>query len=90
MFVADPSYRTRLVNCSLATIPVDLVSAQDGLYYYPLARTVIGGLTASTFLTLVILPYIYVLFDNLSFWASKVWQASEPAVAAVANPVDTS
>ncbi len=32
--------------------------------------------------TLVILPYIYVLFDNLSVWARKVWRASEPAVAA--------
>jgi HAE1 family hydrophobic/amphiphilic exporter-1 len=53
----------------------------DGLYYYPLARTVIGGLTASTFLTLVILPYIYVLFDNLAEWWRKVWRASAPAPA---------
>lgn len=59
----------------------------DGHYYYPLARTVIGGLTASTFLTLVILPYIYVLFDNLAEWAREVWRASEPAgVVATTEP----
>ena len=64
----------------LALVPMAIGRTElDGLYYYPLARTVIGGLTASTFLTLVILPYIYVLFDNLSEWARKVWRASKPA-----------
>ena len=64
----------------LALVPMAIGRTElDGLYYYPLARTVIGGLTASTFLTLVILPYIYVLFDNLAEWARKVWKASEPA-----------
>jgi HAE1 family hydrophobic/amphiphilic exporter-1 len=63
----------------LALVPMAIGRTElDGLYYYPLARTVIGGLTASTFLTLVILPYIYVLFDNLAEWARNVWRASEP------------
>ncbi len=63
----------------LALVPMAIGRTElDGLYYYPLARTVIGGLTASTFLTLVILPYIYVLFDSLAVWARKVWRASEP------------
>jgi len=30
----------------------------------PLARTVIGGLTASTFITLVVIPVIYSLFEQ--------------------------
>ncbi|HSF20360.1 MAG TPA: efflux RND transporter permease subunit [Vicinamibacteria bacterium] len=61
----------------LALVPMALGRAElDGLYYFPLARTVIGGLTASTFLTLVILPFIYVLLDNLSLWARKVWSAA--------------
>ncbi len=64
----------------LALVPMAVGRTElDGLYYYPLARTVVGGLTASTFLTLVILPYIYVLFDSLSVWARKVWRDSEPA-----------
>ena len=61
----------------LALVPMALGKAGvTGLYYFPLARTVIGGLTASTLLTLVILPFIYVLLDNLSVWAGKVWRAS--------------
>ena len=36
----------------LALVPTAIGRTElDGLYYYPLARTVIGGLTASTFLT---------------------------------------
>jgi HAE1 family hydrophobic/amphiphilic exporter-1 len=69
----------------LALVPMAIGRTElDGLYYYPLARTVIGGLTASTFLTLVILPYIYVLFDNLAEWARNVWKASE-SVGVVRN-----
>jgi len=64
----------------LALIPMALGrSGLGGLYYYPLARTVIGGLTASTVLTLVILPFIYVLFDSVAEWAGGVWRASAPA-----------
>ena len=59
----------------LALVPMAIGrTGLTGLYYFPLARTVIGGLTASTFLTLVILPYIYVLFDNLAVWSGKVWR----------------
>lgn len=48
-------------------------SGTGGLYYFPLARTVMGGLAASTFLTLMVLPQIYVLFDSLGSWARRVW-----------------
>ena len=48
----------------------------DGLYYFPLARAVIGGLAASTVLTLVILPFFYTLLDDLAAWARRVWQLS--------------
>ena len=67
----------------LALVPMAIGRASlDGLYYFPLARTVIGGLTASTFLTLVILPYIYVLLDNLAVWSGKVWAAASSNVSA--------
>lgn len=36
-----------------------------GTPYYPLGRTVIGGLTMSTLLTLLIVPIFYVFFDDL-------------------------
>ena len=34
--------------------------------YFPMARTVMGGLMASTILTLVVLPTYYTLFDDLA------------------------
>ena len=33
-------------------------AAVGGLFYYPLARTVMGGLISSSILTLLVLPYI--------------------------------
>ena len=51
-------------------------SSLVGLSYYPLARAVIGGLTASTVLTLVVLPYVYTLFDDAAAWARRVWLLS--------------
>ena len=56
----------------------------DGLYYFPLARAVIGGLAASTVLTLVILPFFYTLLDDLAAWARRVWQLSGEAVVSAA------
>ena len=47
-----------------------------GGYYYPLARAVIGGLTAATILTLLILPFVYTLFDNFAMWLRRVWLVS--------------
>ena len=52
-----------------------------GGYYYPLARAVIGGLTAATVLTLLVLPYVYTLFDNLAMWLRRVWVVSDSRVA---------
>jgi HAE1 family hydrophobic/amphiphilic exporter-1 len=62
-------------------------SGISGAYYYPLARTVIGGLVTSTVLTLVILPYFYTLVDDVAVWLTCVWQASArtlPATPALA------
>ena len=66
----------------LALVPMSLGRAGlDGLYYYPLARTVIGGLAASTVLTLVILPFFYTLLDDLGLRARRLWRDSAPARA---------
>jgi HAE1 family hydrophobic/amphiphilic exporter-1 len=43
------------------------------LRYFPLARTVMGGLLSSTILTLIVLPTYYVLFDDLSLWLRRLW-----------------
>ena len=39
-----------------------------GMQYFPMARTVMGGLLASTVLTLIVLPTYYTLFDDLGQW----------------------
>jgi hypothetical protein len=35
-----------------------------------------GGLMASTVLTLIVLPTYYSLMDDLSVWCRRVWQSS--------------
>jgi hydrophobic/amphiphilic exporter-1 (mainly G- bacteria), HAE1 family len=49
-----------------------------GLRYFPMARTVMGGLLASTVLTLIVLPTYYYLLDDLAIWLRRVWFASSP------------
>ena len=48
------------------------------VYYYPLARTVMGGLMTSTLLTLIVLPYINLGIESLADWAKSVWVGSAP------------
>jgi HAE1 family hydrophobic/amphiphilic exporter-1 len=47
--------------------------------YFPMARTVMGGLIASTALTLVVLPTYYTLFDDLAAWIKRTWYQSNPS-----------
>ena len=47
--------------------------------YFPMARTVMGGLLASTILTLVVLPTYYTLFDDLAIWTKRTWYSSQPS-----------
>jgi hydrophobic/amphiphilic exporter-1 (mainly G- bacteria), HAE1 family len=61
----------------------------SGLFYFPLARTVMGGLISSTFLTLLILPYVSVLVESGSEWFGKVWRTSSPAAPTLDIAADT-
>jgi len=62
-------------------------STVGGLFYFPLARTVMGGLLSSTFLTLVILPYIDLGVEAVGNWFRRLWQASAPAPAPAPDAV---
>jgi len=44
----------------------------DGPPYFPMARSIMGGLLFSTVVTLIFLPSIYVGLDNLKFWGRRV------------------
>ncbi len=59
----------------LAMIPLALGQTRiggDGPPYFPMARAVIGGLAFSTVISLVVVPYVYVLLDRLRAWTSLV------------------
>jgi len=45
----------------------------DGPPYFPMARAIVGGLTFSTVVTLVILPAIYLILDDVKLWGNRVW-----------------
>jgi HAE1 family hydrophobic/amphiphilic exporter-1 len=61
-------------------------STVGGLFYYPLARTVMGGLMSSTFLTLLILPYIDMGVEGAANFFRRLWRSSSPAGATAAPP----
>ena len=57
-----------------------LALGDSGLFdlrYFPLARTIMGGLISSTVLTLLVLPIYYSLFDDLGEWVISIWRATE-------------
>lgn len=47
----------------------------DGPPYYPMARAIVGGLTFSTVITLIILPAFYLILDDIKLWGARVWQS---------------
>jgi len=59
----------------LGLIPLAVGSTQiggDGPPYFPMARAIVGGLLFSTFVTLILLPTIYTLLDELKLWAARI------------------
>ncbi len=44
----------------------------DGPAYFPMARAIIGGLTFSTIVSLLVVPAFYAYFDSLSAWGRNV------------------
>ncbi|RFF30293.1 efflux RND transporter permease subunit [Wenzhouxiangella sediminis] len=61
----------------LAMIPLALGQTRiggDGPPYFPMARAVIGGLAFSTVVSLVVVPFVYVLLDRLRGWTRVVRQ----------------
>ena len=64
----------------LSLVPLCFVTTQiggNGPPYFPMARSIVGGLTFSTAITLLILPTIYILLDDLRNWFSRIFQAAK-------------
>ena len=45
-----------------------------GPSYLPMARALIGGLAFSTVVTLIFLPLVYVLMDDMKQGLAKLWR----------------
>ena len=78
--------RFRPILMTAATTIVGLIPLAVGtsslfdLRYFPMARTLMGGLIASTVLTLIVLPTYYTLIDDLALGMRRLWQSATPAV----------
>jgi HAE1 family hydrophobic/amphiphilic exporter-1 len=57
----------------------------SGLLYFPMARTVMGGLMSSVVLTLLVLPYITLGTEGVSNWIKRVWRRARPQGARTAT-----
>ena len=51
----------------------------DGPPYYPMARAIIGGLAFSTLVSLLVVPALYIYFDNLAAWGRRVMRTARSA-----------
>ncbi len=49
----------------------------DGPPYFPMARAIVGGLTFSTIVTLLVLPSIYVILDDIKIWSNRILHAAK-------------
>lgn len=61
----------------LGMLPLAIGGAQiggDGPAYYPMARAIVGGLAFSTVVSLLFLPTIYTLLDDLGLWAAAAFR----------------
>lgn len=49
----------------------------DGPPYFPMARAIVGGLAFSTIITLIILPGIYIILDDIKRWGQRITRLSK-------------
>lgn len=88
-FIAAGCDRLRPIAMTATTTILGLLplagggSAVGGLFYYPLARTVMGGLASSAILTLIGLPLLTLGVEAAAAWFSRVWR---PGLATAQRP----
>ncbi|HSP14551.1 MAG TPA: efflux RND transporter permease subunit [Thermoanaerobaculia bacterium] len=85
--------RTRLRPIMMTTLamifgmlPLALAIGQGAEMRAPMARAVVGGLITSTLLTLIVVPVVYTLLDDLAMAVRKRWRR-QPAEASSPRPI---
>ena len=68
-------------------IPITIGLHGDGSFRAPMGASVIGGLLASTALSLFVVPVIYTLFDDFEHWVKRKFGGKLPQP--VATPAGT-
>ncbi len=83
--------RTRLRPIMMTTLamifgmlPLALGIGAGAEWRAPMARAVVGGLITSTLLTLLVVPVVYTLLDDLAGWIRKRWSGKAAAASALA------
>jgi HAE1 family hydrophobic/amphiphilic exporter-1 len=63
----------------LGMMPMALKIGSGAEFRAPMARAVVGGLVTSTFLTLLVVPVVYTLLDDVEVWLLRKFKAKSPA-----------
>lgn len=62
----------------LAMVPLAMEFGSGSESWSPLARAVIGGLTTTTLLTLLVIPVLYIIFERIGERARRVFTSRRP------------
>lgn len=94
--VQGSSHRLRPILMTMATTILGLIplavgntqlgGAGQGPAYFPMARAIIGGLAFSTAVSLLVLPTIYVLLDDMGLWSVRIFREARGMQAAAEQP----
>jgi HAE1 family hydrophobic/amphiphilic exporter-1 len=60
-------------------LPLALGLGSAGEVRAPMARTIVGGLITSTLLTLLVVPVVYTVLEDLGLWVRRRWIGKETA-----------
>ena len=69
----------------IAMIPLALGSREGAEFFAPLGKIVIGGLLSSTFLTLLVVPCVYIILDDIGNLFKKKDKGNKPENVQPAN-----
>jgi HAE1 family hydrophobic/amphiphilic exporter-1 len=61
----------------------------NGPPYYPMARAIAGGLAFSTLVSLLFLPTVYALFDDIRDWTARLIRALKQWLRPLSAPLPT-